>query len=1773
MGTGARHRCRDPDNDGSSKQQGYEMSTGWPSAGHPGGGLTAPPGMRPPVGPPRPGARRYSRALALGAVGLVTVVLLVTGLQGAARPTATPVPPTIAARASPAVTRMPSPVPTDRTPAPSASPAPAWARLVVPELAPVAELAPTDADAGGVALTSAFTLTSRTSERAIVLAGRLSVEPAIDLATEAPGTGDASPVPVPSPGGPGSGDSVTIRPRERLAPGHLYRFALNGADGSLRASWAFQTKQPLHVTGTLPADRATGVPVDTGIEITFDQDGVSGAAAHLSISPSVTGTFEQHGRVLVFAPAALQPRTVYAVTLGRGVGLSGSDQVLEEDVRFAFETGGAAGDGDRPTVDFARRVYESATREAPVLTVYAGGTAVGSLPVAVYRFASLDACLAALREVASAPTWTAWQAPGALVPTAGMPRAIGFTAHPQSLGPDDGRFWFRVPARLGAGWYLVEARVSGRTAQAFLQITDIATFAATTATRSVVWVNDLATGQALPGATVLLDGTKPLGTSGENGVALFVTPGALARVIDPYTDAPATPTPSLVVRAPGGRAAFVALGTWGPDTYGSWWPGSYSGDYGASDRYWQLLYTDRTVYRQTDTLHAWGTVRDRDSGLVPDDLELRLVMSGGDSATPPVATLRPIPGTAGAFSATIALRDLPLGGYDLQVWSGGAMVADRYLQVDILVKPAYTVTGSTDRRVYVSGDSVTTDFQALFYDGTPVPGVDLQANWGNDSHAQVTTDDAGHATIATTADQRYEGSQMGLLTIMANPVQPEEAAMAGAASALVLSSDVFLEATATVASGRVHVAGSILDVDVPELERTWDPASGWWAVSPPGSPRPDAAITAVLTEQVATRTRTGQTYDFIAKKAVPVYQVEVHDVARGTYRVRSAADGTFVLDIPVAGDAEGWTVSLRAADAKGRTSQLDVYADRARPAAERTRPYLEGDGPPRNTPGTFAFQGGTCDAGLVHGGTYGVGDTVRVVMRDGAGALPSAGANRYLFLTEQRGLRATSTGTSSRFAVPFDGSAVPNLVVSAVRFTGTSYQAAIDGFVASVDTAGRAIDVVLTPDAARYRPGGSVTLDVSTRRAMDGSPVAAAVTLSAVDEKLFDIGAAVAETPLADLYLAVPSGLRASYASHEYPTYLASPGCGSTTGGGGGRTDFRDSLLYRQVRTDASGHARVTFGLSDDLTSWHVSASAITADLDAGSGWIGIPVGLPFFVDATLAAEYLAADRPVLRVRAYGESLHRGDQVTFTISSATLPMAPVTLTAPAFGSTEVELPPLRAGTQSVVIEGRAGTGAGARTDRLTRTFRVVATRLLQDQTAFTALGPAFRPEGGSGATTYVFTDAGRGRFLATLRSLAWGDGPRLDQALAALVARSLEKKWFPSVPLDDPVSGFEPARYQLADGSEADGGLALLPYATPDLELSALAALAAPDSFDRGHLDAYFAAIAADPTSSAERVDIAVAGMAALGDPVLSRLQAEARPDGRTVIQRLWLALGMLALGDDGTARAIERDLLAASGETYGAWIRLRVGETGDDALRATSLLAMLAAGLGDPLAEPAEAYVEANPGTDVLASLGEAVYAGRAIERAAPAAASFAYVVGGRRQTVQLETGESFSVTLTAAQRATFSAERLSGDVDVTTDWQAPLDAATATLDPSLHIERSVSPVGTVGREALVRVRFEATFGAQSPSGCYHLVESVPSGLVPLPWDPTTAEVPTYTPPYLVQGQAVHFCISPGDRYPPGYVARVASAGTYAWEPAVLQPAAARDRIAMTGPTTITIR
>lgn len=130
-----------------------------------------------------------------------------------------------------------------------------------------------------------------------------------------------------------------------------------------------------------------------------------------------------------------------------------------------------------------------------------------------------------------------------------------------------------------------------------------------------------------------------------------------------------------------------------------------------------------------------------------------------------------------------------------------------------------------------------------------------------------------------------------------------------------------------------------------------------------------------------------------------------------------------------------------------------------------------------------------------------------------------------------------------------------------------------------------------------------------------------------------------------------------------------------------------------------------------------------------------------------------------------------------------------------------------------------------------------------------------------------------------------------------------------------------------------------------------------------------------------------------------------------------------------------------------------------------------------------------------------------------------------------------------------------------------AGIDAAAA--------ERSVLPASPIPAGSVVTVVLTPRFGELTITGCYRVTDLAPSGLEPLSWAWGGTHGSEDVTPWVISGQRVVFCASPGSARPPRlvYSARVVTPGEYAWEPAVMQAARGPESAALTAPGRIVIR
>lgn len=153
-----------------------------------------------------------------------------------------------------------------------------------------------------------------------------------------------------------------------------------------------------------------------------------------------------------------------------------------------------------------------------------------------------------------------------------------------------------------------------------------------------------------------------------------------------------------------------------------------------------------------------------------------------------------------------------------------------------------------------------------------------------------------------------------------------------------------------------------------------------------------------------------------------------------------------------------------------------------------------------------------------------------------------------------------------------------------------------------VPVTGKRLSISITPDRMVYAPRDQATFNLQVTDE-SGQPVQAELSAALVDEAIFSLSDDLSG-PIFDSFYSARRHIVRSYDSMSLERYLMSGGRG---GGGGGdsagspRSEFPDTAAWLPTLvTNELGEASITVTLPDSLTTWRLTARAITTDSQVG---------------------------------------------------------------------------------------------------------------------------------------------------------------------------------------------------------------------------------------------------------------------------------------------------------------------------------------------------------------------------------------------------------------------------------------------------------------------------------------------------------------------------------------------------------------------------------------------
>lgn len=1502
-----------------------------------------------------------------------------------------------------------------------------------------------------------------------------------------------------------------------LLPNQVYSISFSDEEEGISYSWAFQTRKEFFVTGTLPRDMATYIPVNTGIEITFSQKISSDLSEYFEINPKAEGRFEIHKNTVAFVPSSgLEYDTVYTVTVKKGLPNKPDGMTLQGDTVFAFQTEPVPtekSDGySCDSFEFARRLYNFYPYEAPLLSVYTNIESGTPVDFSLYRYNSEEDFRDDIYRKDDRPFWCVhYDEP---IDYEGKELVLQMST--SFLSESDGDdYYFRtkfvqLPETLPEGHYIVVIKKDDMERRAFIQINELAVYigAADNKTLAVVYKSE--TAEPVEGVQIVFDDFSM--ATDRDGFAVMEIP---------LFDEEGSRVKNYAIKREGHPGYYANIGEsyyssdyyydYGYDDYYAYSDNFYAGNIG--DLYWGYLFTDRDMYLPSDRINVWGMVAGKDGSTPPG--KVRIILSRGYSwyySSDEYAVIdekEALLTGMNTFKSDISFTNLSPGSYVLEVVSGDRTLLSKSISISKYIKPLYTISSSVSQKNILPGDEVEFAMETKFFEGTPVNGMNFDYYaWGiNDKEitGALTTDENGSAKLnfKVTA-QSTQSWWPQHAYIRATNADPEETTVIAYESITVFPRDMMLKVSSKTDGNRickVDIATNKIDIEGIRNKE-------WYTQEDYTSDPADVEITVDLFETWYTRTQTGTYYDFITKLTYPTYSYEQHEKKINTLSVNTVGGkGSFTFEKE---DEKGYHAVLRCVDGKGRSITQTEYLYNYYPSdnGRDSKRYMLG-------------------SDKIY---YSVNDEAKLSLYCNDEPVAREENKKVLFMLYRKGLLDYTFTDEPDYTVTFRESLIPNVGVMAVYFDGKNFNAS--GMKQLYyNKEDRKLNVQVTPSQQQYRPGDMAVFDVEVTDA-SGRGCKAEVLLSIVDESYFALWDQSADILYSIYSQNVSLGYDAASIPHtntldDYDYYGgAECGEGGDEGYGDVRSDFKDTAMFETVTTDENGRGQISVKLPDNLTKWRITYLGITEDLYAGSGTVNVDVRLPYFINTVFHDVFITGDKPYLQIRSFGTEIQEGEQVDYTISVEKdgEPWNSYSISSVIGERALVELDALEEGKYTYTVTGKYKSYA----DAIQLPFEVLPGYIEQSLTEYQALTEnSTFPESKWPARVYFFNENVR-EYWDELLDLAYSWNNRIDSIIVRKQAKQILREYFKDTWITDDEE-YDVAQYQLSNG-----GIALLPYDSAYPVLTAKICALNDSGFDYELMREYFRRSLESENSTSTDIAASYWGLACLHEPVLLELNELLQSQELKLIDRLYIALAYAYIGDLDTAGRMYQDIirLYMKEDTLRAYITIEEeGYDSDDIQEATSLCALLAQKVNDAERDKLFKFVCNMYSTDILTSAMR-LTAIRSNLKNLSMESAFTWELDGKKETVTLKGRETRSMFLTADKLKNIRFSDVEGKITVACVYTAPLGEISQTDErisiKRTYFDRSGAEKTTFAPSEYVRVRLVISFEPTAPSGNYMVEDYLPASLRHVYRGETgmRSDLDARWYPHEIFGQKVSFCV-----------------------------------------------
>lgn len=952
-------------------------------------------------------------------------------------------------------------------------------------------------------------------------------------------------------------------------------------------SWAYQTSNRLTITNTYPANGEINISKNTSIEIKFSYASVENLQENITITPEIKGNWEHLGNIWRLIPTEeLIENQQYTIKINKGI--SAQQEILENDYIFSFTV----------NTELEMPKYTHNTISADEINTYKNDELVKIYFTTNYNTSNK---LIEKLEISKFNT---------------VDDFIEYLetknySNSQKVGEYDfiiKQNYIQLNKTLTEGYYV--ASIQTKEGKEFfncpIQINNLAGYAISTERDVIFWVaegNNLA-------ENINVEYLGKEQKTNKDGIAEFkeIANGSKTEKFAKI----------------GNTENKLVVGIYNYDLQN--YPSGY-------------IYTDRPLYKNTDTIHIWAFVPKE---LFYDDVEDEFYIQLGEEEKQKVNV-----DEEGNINYKIELNNhVDCENTYISLYYKETEIASRQVTIENYELQNYIYEVIKDKNYAISGSEYKFKVQVKHITGLNVPNKTVAIEYDNNIYRK-TTNEEGIAEFSIQITQNPNNSTEPYYQTISikNGDLEEYNTSLEELEIYIIDKNTYTKIEKTELNKyqiTLYKIATDRNVDVDyDLKEIYD---GFY----------NTEVEINLKETVLQKFITGYKYNPYTKEDEEEYSYQEIEENIKNISKTATQDGKVEIDttkLNMKKDTEqnkyGYELEIKYKDGNGKevVEIIYVYDEyQTEGIGVQYENYESEDMLYDTNPNINTYSYYTYRYILKRDKEkFSIGETVNLTLAESTqnGIQEIQNQGKILRIVLKENITQTDIIEDNNFNYTFKESDFPGCkITSAYLYNGKFYRMPIYYF--DFNEEDRKIDIEITADKKEYKPGEEVTLEIKTTN--QGKPIKSTVNISVVNKAVFEL-----EEDLTNITEQIYKNK--DYPIYTYSTYRDYLNLLSEIGGGGDkeiRGDFGDTACFETISTNSKGEAKISFKLPDNVTTYIVTAQSANKDLYIGVNKTEIVSKLDFFIQYSEPRNVKTSDDLVLNATSIAEQKY-DVQYEFTI--------------------------------------------------------------------------------------------------------------------------------------------------------------------------------------------------------------------------------------------------------------------------------------------------------------------------------------------------------------------------------------------------------------------------------------------------------------------------------------------------------------------------------------------